>query len=59
MPVPSLVCRDAFSLAVGLLLLGRTAGAQEPDTARIVTTRLADGVYVLMGGGGNIGLSTG
>ncbi|MDQ3137348.1 MAG: MBL fold metallo-hydrolase [Gemmatimonadota bacterium] len=59
MPVRSLVCRDAFSLAVGLLLLGRTAGAQEPDTARIVTTRLADGVYVLMGGGGNIGLSTG
>jgi cyclase len=35
------------------------AHAQTPDTTRITATRLAEGVYVLMGQGGNIGLSTG
>ena len=35
------------------------ADAQTPDTTRITATRLAAGVYVLMGQGGNIGLSTG
>ena len=33
--------------------------AQTPDTTRITATRLAEGIYVLMGQGGNIGLSTG
>ena len=35
------------------------AHGQTPDTTRITATRLAEGVYVLMGQGGNIGLSTG
>jgi cyclase len=46
-----------------LLLLSLGAAtitdAQTPDTTRITATRLAEGVYVLMGQGGNIGLSTG
>jgi glyoxylase-like metal-dependent hydrolase (beta-lactamase superfamily II) len=35
------------------------AHAQTPDTTRITATRVAEGVYVLVGEGGNIGLSTG
>jgi hypothetical protein len=48
---------------VALLLLSPGAAtiahAQTPDTTRITATRLAEGIYVLMGQGGNIGLSTG
>ena len=49
------------SLVLPILSLGAVtvAHAQTPDTTRITATRLAEGVYVLMGQGGNIGLSTG
>ncbi len=33
--------------------------AQNFDTVKVVTTKLADGVYMLVGAGGNIGLSVG
>ena len=48
-------------LVLPILSLGAAtvAHAQTPDTTRITATRLAEGVYVLMGQGGNIGLSTG
>jgi len=48
-------------LVLPILSLGAAtvAYAQTPDTTRITATRLAEGVYVLMGQGGNIGLSTG
>jgi cyclase len=41
------------------LAAATVAHAQTPDTTRITATRLAEGIYVLMGQGGNIGLSTG
>jgi cyclase len=48
-------------LVLPILSLGAATAAhtQTPDTTRITATRLAEGVYVLMGQGGNIGLSTG
>lgn len=57
--LPRLVApRHMLPLALAMLL-APGVGAQQPDTTRITTTRLADGVFVLMGEGGNVGLSTG
>jgi glyoxylase-like metal-dependent hydrolase (beta-lactamase superfamily II) len=54
---PQIVARVAcLFLSVGT---ATSAHAQTPDTTRITATRLAEGIYVLMGQGGNIGLSTG
>jgi len=51
----------AARLASLLLSVGAvtSAHAQTADTTRITASRLAEGIYVLMGQGGNIGLSTG
>jgi cyclase len=53
--------RAVVPVASLLLSLGAvtSAHAQTPDTTRITASRLAEGIYVLMGQGGNIGLSTG
>jgi cyclase len=53
----SLVLRAALT-ALGVLL-PRLATAQTLDSVQIRTERLAEGVYVLRGAGGNIGLSIG
>jgi glyoxylase-like metal-dependent hydrolase (beta-lactamase superfamily II) len=37
----------------------RIASAQNFDSVKVTTTKLADGVYMLMGAGGNMGLSVG
>ncbi len=47
----------ASVLTLGLMPIA--IGAQNPDDVQITTTRLADGVYMLMGQGGNMGLSVG
>jgi cyclase len=52
----TVVARVVLFLSLGTATV---AYAQTPDTTRITATRLAEGVYVLMGEGGNIGLSTG
>ena len=52
----TVVARVVLFLSLGA---ASDAYAQTPDTTRITATRLAEGVYVLMGEGGNIGLSTG
>ena len=39
--------------------VANVASAQNPDSVRITTERLADGMYVLFGEGGNIGLAVG
>lgn len=49
----------AFAATVTMLLLPVRALAQTPDTVRITTTPVAEGVYMLQGSGGNIGVSTG
>ena len=47
-------------LTFALFLLGAgTAAAQNPDSVTITTQRVAEGVYMLVGQGGNIGVSTG
>ena len=47
------------ALATLLAVLPRVAAAQALDSVQIRTERLAEGVYVLRGAGGNVGLSVG
>lgn len=51
----------AHAAAVALLVSGApsAAQAQNPDSVRILTERVADGLYVLRGQGGNIGVAVG
>ncbi len=51
--------RTALLLALGLVALGSPAHAQNLDDVEIRTIQLSDGVYMLMGQGGNLGLSVG
>jgi glyoxylase-like metal-dependent hydrolase (beta-lactamase superfamily II) len=48
-----------FVLVLATLLAANSASAQNMDDVQIQTQRLTDGVYMLMGQGGNIGLSVG
>jgi len=50
---------SAAALLVALLRSAHTAAAQNPDSVEITRQRLADGVYMLQGSGGNIGVSAG
>ena len=61
MPQRSSPRRAALAVAIALLCpaFAGVAGAQNPDSVQISTERLADGVYVLFGQGGNIGLAVG
>lgn len=49
----------AGSLVLALVAVAPLAAQQGMDTVTIQTTPVADGVYMLMGRGGNIGLSVG
>lgn len=51
----------ARTAAFVLLVAGAplTAQAQNPDSVRILTERITDGIYVLRGQGGNIGVAIG
>jgi len=51
--------RTALLLFLGLVALGGPAHAQGLDDVEIRTIPLSDGVYMLMGQGGNLGLSVG
>jgi len=51
--------RTPFSLVLTTLVFATPAFAQNMDDVEIQTQRLADGVYMLVGQGGNIGLSVG
>lgn len=46
-------------MLVALLAFAAPLAAQNPDSVEFTRQRLADGVYLLQGAGGNIGLSTG
>ena len=49
-----------LSLSFALVLLAPAAAAQvNYDTVQIRTVKAAEGVYMLMGSGGNIGVSVG
>ena len=50
-----------YIAALGVLFMGLppAAWAQNPDSVRILTERLGDGIYALRGQGGNIGLAVG
>ena len=48
-----------FVLALAMLVVASSVSAQNMDDVQIQTQRLTDGVYMLMGQGGNIGLSVG
>ena len=47
------------ALAVIFFGFAGVASAQNPDSVRITAERLADGMYILFGEGGNIGLAVG
>lgn len=47
------------TLAVLVIGVSPSARAQNPDSVRILTEQLADGIYVLRGQGGNIGVAVG
>ncbi len=49
----------SFALLTFFYALAMPAGAQDFSSARITTVPVADGLYMLMGQGGNIGVSTG
>ncbi len=51
--------RTPLSLVLTTLVFATPAFAQNMDDVEIETQRLADGVYMLVGQGGNIGLSVG
>ncbi len=49
----------AASLAVSLLAAGRAAGQQDFSKVEVKAERLGDGVWMLTGAGGNLGVSAG
>ena len=51
--------RGVVLAALMVTAVATPAAAQDMDAVQITTTRVADGVYMLMGQGGNIGLSVG
>lgn len=60
MPCPNFrTCAAVLALALGAAAAPPSASAQEMAEVQITTRQLTDGVYMLMGQGGNIGLSVG
>ncbi len=56
----ALRCDGAFALALALAGVAAPLAAQDiPDTVQIRTIKAGDGVYMLTGAGGNIGVSVG
>jgi glyoxylase-like metal-dependent hydrolase (beta-lactamase superfamily II) len=51
--------RSAVAVGVAVAWAGTAAGQPAPDTVKFETTKLADGVYLLRGAGGNVGLGVG
>jgi glyoxylase-like metal-dependent hydrolase (beta-lactamase superfamily II) len=48
-----------FAVALAMVALPAAAAAQNPENVQITTVEVADGIYMLMGAGGNLGLSIG
>jgi glyoxylase-like metal-dependent hydrolase (beta-lactamase superfamily II) len=48
-----------FVLALAMTAVPAAAAAQDMDAVEITTIEVADGIYMLMGAGGNLGLSVG